>query len=303
MSLDSLLFAVKNAVKNIVRNSLLTFASVIVLAVSLVALGSTFLIIENVNNFVDGVSSENQIVIFLEETLTDEQVAAVGDELANINNLTNIKYESREDSLENYKRQIGEESIEGLDSSVFRPSYVFDIVDLNKYDQTIYMIEQIPGIGMFETGEKAGQPAIRSQHDVIAAIVNIRQVLTIFSAVVIIIFLVLSIFIITNSVKLSVFSRRAEINIMKYVGATDFYIQLPYFIEGLIIGLISGAVSYIVQRFLYNGVIAPIIQDFGFGSALGLDANFGYLFFAFLIMGGLVGMIGSVFPVKKYLQV
>lgn len=303
MSLDSLWFAIKNAFKNVVRNSLLTFASVIVLAVSLVALGSTFLLIENVNNFVNGVSSENQIVVFLDETLTEEQIASVGTALGEINNLTNIQYESREDALENYKKQIGEESIEGLDASVFRPSYVFDIIDLNKYDQTIYMIEQIEGIGLFETGEKAGQPAIRSQHDVIAAIVNIRQVLTVFSAVVIIIFLVLAVFIITNSVKLSVFSRRAEINIMKYVGATDFYIQLPYFIEGLIIGLISGAVSYIVQRLLYNGVIAPIIQDFGFGAALSLDANFGYLLFAFLILGGLVGMIGSVFPVKKYLQV
>ena len=165
------------------------------------------------------------------------------------------------------------------------------------------MIEQIHGIGLFETGEKAGQPAIRSQHDVVAAIVNIRQVLSIFSAVIIAIFFILSVFIITNSVKLSVFSRRTEINIMKYVGATDFYIQLPYFIEGLIIGLISGIVSYVVQRFLYNGMIAPIIQDFGISSALNLDVNFGYLFLAFLITGGLIGIIGSVFPVKKYLRV
>ena len=303
MSFDSFLFAVRNAFHNVIRNSLLTLASIIVLSVSLLALGSTYMVIENVNHFVDSAASENQIVIFLEETLTDEQITQVGEQLKEINNLTNIEYESPEQALENYKQQIGEENIEGLDATVFRPSYIFDIIDLNKYDQTIYSIEQIEGLGKFETGEKAGQPAIRSSHEVVSAIVNIRQVLSIFSAVMIAIFFILSIFIITNSVKLSVFSRRTEISIMKYVGAADFYIQLPYFIEGLIIGLVSGILSYFLQRFLYDALLAPIIQDFGLGAALNMNEHFSFLFLAFLIAGGIVGIIGSVFPVKKYLKV
>ena len=111
MSFDSFLFAVRNAFHNVIRNSLLTLASIIVLSVSLLALGSTYMVIENVNHFVDGAASENQSVIFLEETLTDEQITQVGERLKEINNLTNIEYESPEQALENYKQQIGEENI------------------------------------------------------------------------------------------------------------------------------------------------------------------------------------------------
>ena len=132
-------------------------------------------------------------------------------------------------------------------------------------------------------------------------ILEIRQVLSFLSIWVIALFFVVSMFIIMNSVKLSVYARRLEINIMKYVGATDLFIQLPYFIEGMIIGLLAGVISFFVQFYVYTAVLYPILSD------LFLPLSFtGELYFwipFFLIGGVLIGIIGSVYPVKKYLKV
>ena len=157
---------------------------------------------------------------------------------------------------------------------------------------------------MFESGESAGQPAIRTTKTLINRIVYIKQLLSFFSVVVIIVFFFLSMFIIMNSVKMSVFARRTEINIMKYVGATDFYIQLPYFIEGLLIGLFSGIVSFFVQRMLYVSFISPMLSDIVPGAVLfSFDEHFWLIFGLFALAGSVIGVIGSVFPVKKYLDV
>ena len=148
------------------------------------------------------------------------------------------------------RRKLGSQTVTGLDAAVFRPSFIFDIIDLNKYEQTVYAIEQIDGLGVFESGGSAGQPAIRTTKTLINRIVYIKQLLSFFSVVVIIVFFFLSMFIIMNSVKMSVFARRTEGQrpMMKYVGATDFYIQLPDFIEGLLIGLFSGIVSILCSK-------------------------------------------------------
>ncbi len=304
MSLDGLFFSVKNAISNIFRNYVLTIASIVVLGICLLSLGSTILIVKDADEIVDSVGSENRIVIFLNEDISQTGINDVQNELDKIKNITNIVYESPEQSLKNYADQLGTEAVDGLDASVFRPSFIFDIIDLNKYEQTVYAIEQIEGLGEFESGENAGQPAIRSSKTLINKVVQIKQILSFFSVVIIVIFFFLSMFIIMNSVKMSVFARRTEINIMKYVGATDLYIQLPYFIEGLILGLFSGIVSFFVERLLYNSFISPLLSDVAPGAVLfNFDGSFWIIFALFAATGSIIGIIGSVIPVKKYLNV
>ena len=304
MSFDGFLFSLKNAVYNIFRNYVLTIASVIVLSVCLLSLGSTFLVVQDVDMIVDSVGSENRVVVFLEEDISQVGINDFEKKLGSIKNITNVVYESPQQSLENYTEQLGQESVEGLDASVFRPSFIFDLIDLNKYEQTIYEIQNIEGLGVFESGENAGKPAIRSTKSLVDTVVKIKQVLSFFSGVVIVVFFILSLFIITNSVKMSVFARRTEINIMTYVGATDFYIQLPYFIEGLLIGIFSGVLSFFVERLLYKSFISPVLGDLVRGISLfDFDAHFGLILALFVAFGGIIGVFGSVIPVKKYLNV
>ena len=161
MSFDGFLFSLKNAVYNIFRNYVLTIASVIVLSVCLLSLGSTFLVVQDVDMIVDSVGSENRVVVFLEEDISQVGINDFEKKLGSIKNITNIVYESPQQPLENYTEQLGQESVEGLDASVFRPSFIFDLIDLNKYEQTIYEIQNIEGLGVFESGENAGKPAIQ----------------------------------------------------------------------------------------------------------------------------------------------
>ena len=179
---------------------------------------------------------------------------------------------------------------EALDPETFRASMIFEIVDLSKYDQTLYEISKLDGVG-----------EIQERRDVVEGILEIRQIISFLSVWVIALFFVVSMFIIMNSVKLSVYARRLEINIMKYVGATDFFIQLPYFIEGMIIGLLAGIISFFVQFYVYTAVLFPILSELFTPLSFVGELSFWIPFF--LLGGMLIGVVGSVYPVKKYLKV
>ncbi|MBO5222089.1 MAG: permease-like cell division protein FtsX [Clostridia bacterium] len=291
MSFDSLWFLLKSALNNLYRNLLLTVASVTVLTICLTLLGCTSMVIQNVNAFVDEIG-ESRIAVFLDENMTELDIARFRNELTEIGNVGDIHYETKEQALANYLESIGSGTgmEDALDADTFRASLIFEIIDLSKYDQTLYEIRKMDGVG-----------DIQERRDVVDKIQQVKQALFFLSVLVIFLFFIVSVFIIMNSVKLSVYARRLEINIMKYVGATDFFIQLPYFIEGMIIGLIAGIVSFFVQFYVYNAVLYPLLAELFTPISFLSQLSFWVPFFA--IGGSLIGIIGSVYPVKKYLKV
>ncbi len=302
MSLDSFFFLVKSAVKSIFKNWLLTLASVTVLCVCLVSLGISLLITQNVNLFIEEVGDESQIVLFLDEELdinsNSEKIAEIEAKLRDPNgvgaNIENIYFRSKADSLEEYKSTLGENVwlADDLDNDIFRASFVIEMKDLSKFDQTMYSIEKIDGISR-----------IRDRRDIIQSIEHISRIISFMAFWVILIFVIISVLVITNSVKVSVYSRKHELNIMKYVGATDTFIQLPYFLEGIIIGLFSGILSVIILYVVYSKILSPTISEIGFFVPVPFSSVASLYTICFIIAGGIVGMIGSVFPVKKYLNV
>ena len=291
MSFDSLFFLIKSAFNNLRRNLLLTVASITVLTICLTLLGCTSLVIQNVNTFVDDIG-ESRVAIFLDEDMSDLQVAQFKSQLVSIGNIGEVHYETKDQALANYLASYGSESgIEhALDAEAFRASLIFEINDLSKYDQTLYEIRKLDGIG-----------TISERRDIVNRIQDLKQSMFFISVLVILLFFVVSVFIIMNSVKLSVYARRLEISIMKYVGATDLFIQLPYFIEGLIIGLIAGIISFFAQMYLYTSVLTPLLSEVFTPISFMGQLSFWVPFF--LIGGMVIGVVGSVYPVKKYLKV
>lgn len=291
MSFDSVLFLVKSAFINLRRNLLLTVASVTVLTICLTLLGCTSMVIQNVNSFVDEIG-ESRIAIFLEEDMDDLDVARFQTELVAIGNIGDVRYETKEQALENYLASVGDNTgMEyALEPETFRASFIFEVLDLSKYDQTLYEIRKLDGVG-----------DISERRDIVNKIQQLKQSIFFLSVLVILLFFVVSVFIIMNSVKLSVYARRLEISIMKYVGATDTFIQLPYFIEGLMIGLIAGVISFFAQWYLYSSVLSPILSEL-FTPVSFVD-QFSFWVFFFMVGGMTIGVIGSVYPVKKYLKV
>ncbi len=291
MSFDSLWFLIKSALNNLYRNILLTVASVTVLTICLTLLGCTTLVVRNVNAFVEEIG-ESRIAVFLEEDMDDLDIVRFKEDLIAVGNIGEVTYETKEQALENYLESLGGVTgiEDALDPETFRASMIFEILDLSKYDQTLYEIEKLDGVG-----------EIQERRDIVEGILEIRQIISFLSIWVIALFLVVSMFIIMNSVKLSVYARRLEINIMKYVGATDFFIQLPYFIEGMIIGLLAGIISFFVQFYVYTAILYPILSELFTPLSFIGELTFWIPFF--LIGGVLIGIIGSVYPVKKYLKV
>ncbi len=291
---DSFIFLVKCAFKSIFKNWLLTLASVTVLTICLLILGSSILLFENVNLFIDDVGDESQVVLFLDEDLTSTEINQIHQQLLQIQNIKNVNYESKEIALQNYLESMGENAslFSDISSDVLRNSFIFNIKDLTKFDQTMFEVQKIEGIAR-----------IRERREVVARINDISQVVMMLVFWIIAIFVVVSVLVITNTVKMSVYSRRIELNIMKYVGATDAFIQLPYFIEGIIIGIMSGILTLVLTCFTYTNILSPIIYDFGLFTPISLQSRIVPFGLFFIIAGGLIGMIGSVYPVKKYLNV
>ena len=292
--IDSLFFLIKSAFKNVFKNWLLTIASISILAVCLVVLGSVILIIGNINIFIDEVGHESQVVVYIEDDLGVEEITRINDELKAISNIGKIHYKSNEMILEEYKASLGEDAIlfEDLKADTFRNSFVFNMKDIENFDQTIFEVEKIDGI---ET--------IKERRKLVQRIVEIKDVLMFLSFWIILIFLVVSIVIITNSVKVSVYAKKQEIWLMKYVGATDAFIEAPYFMEGIIIGLVSSVVAIISQIYIYKNVLSPILSDLGFINPITIESVLPIVIIGFLIAGTVVGTIGSAYPVKKYLNV
>lgn len=298
MSFDSFLFIIKRAVSNIFRNIVLSLASVSILVACLLIFGVTIMLSENVTTFIDGVGGETRVVVYLEDGLTDAQIAEYGKKLAQIDNIVkdNIVFESKEQALENYKKTYSGEEYDdinaSLDADIFRNSYIFEVEDLSKFDQTVY-----------EVGKIDGGAEINERRDIVKKLNDVKGIVSFLFACIMIFLFVISIFVITNSVKASVYARKDEIAIMKYVGATDLFIKLPFFIEGLIIGIVAGMISNLLLVAVYNGIISPILAEIDFITPVNISTGHGYLTAIFILVGGFVGVLGSVLPVKKYLKV
>lgn len=291
---DSFFFLIKTAFKNIFRNWLLTIASMSILSVCLVVLGSVMLIFDNINIFIDEVGNENQVVLYLEEGISVDKITEINNSLHNISNIGNVYYKSNEMILEEYKQSLGDDSwlMDDLEADTFRNSFVFNIKDIEKFDQTIYEVEKIDGIA-----------DIKERRDLVQRIVDIKEVLMFLSIWIVAIFLIISLVIITNSIKVSVYAKKQEIWLMKYVGSTDAFIEIPYFMEGMIIGLASGTIAIAAQVYIYEQILEPILSDLGFVNTVNINSVFSILVVGFLLAGAIVGTVGSAYPVKKYLNV
>jgi len=295
MSFDSIFFILGSAFQSIFKNKLLTFVSISVMTICLIVTGSILLIIENANIFMNTIGAQNEIVAYIDESYTQQQINEIDIQFQQITNIKDVLFVSKETAWEDYLKDlentIGYELFKDLGPETLRNKYQFTIIDLNKYDATMYSVKQIEGLDFKENKET------------IDRMIEIRKVLSFLSVWLIVIFLLVSAFIVTNSVKLSIYTRRNEIGIMKFIGATDWFIQIPYFIEGIIIGVTSAILALFLQIYLYNSIISPILSDMNFFIPMNIEEYHGTLVAVFFGFGLIVGFIGSIFPLKKYVDV
>ena len=292
MKFRSIKYFFSEAFGGVIRNRLMSIASIFIVAISYFAL-------TNVNYMLAQIEESIGIAVFLEDDVNSDKVLGINDALVAIDHVENVSYISPEEALDDLKESWdAEEILSGFDESnnPLSSSFEVSLDDISYQEEVVDKIEQIDGVRNIRSSETETQ-----------FLVKINNFLSIFGSALIIVLAAISVVIITNTIKLSVFTRRTEISIMKYVGATDWFIRWPFVIEGIIIGIVGAAIPIIIAWPLYNKLVdviyaqIPMVQNL-VSFKFGIDIFSVLLPFA-LLFGALLGVIGSTISLRKHLNV
>lgn len=293
--MSKLAYFIKEGFKGVWSNRLMSIASIGTLTACLIILGSALLVIYNITVFIEGIEDQNEIAVFLDDHLTQAEIDEVGDQIEQLTNVTECTYISKEQGFETYKSTLGEQSevLAGLeDDNPLPNSYNVRIDDLTLFDQTVYQIEQIPGVDK-----------LRQRSDVADKLVQVRQITMVASVSLIVLLLFVAMFIISNTIKLAMYVRSREINIMKYVGATNWFIRWPFILEGLILGALGAALAYAIQWYIYVYAFEGMLGQLDLITIVSFSQVAFPLAVGFLGLGLIIGIFGSAISIRKYLKV
>ena len=284
--------------RNVFHNKKSSGASLAIMCASMLIFGLFFMIIENLNNAVETLETQQGIQVFIQKTATDAQMEQIGEQIQAIDGVNKVTFVSKEDALNQTKEKLKDKQalIAGWDeSNPFKASYLVTLTDLKLSSQVQDEIKKIDNID-----------SIQSRDETINGLVAIANGVRIVSAVILTLLVLISIFIIGNTIKLTVHARRKEISIMKYVGATDSFIRWPFVIEGIIIGIVAALLSILVLGIAYslitNAAANSIISTMGI-KLLSFTDMTTLLVIVYMVLGIGIGALGSSISMRKYLQV
>ncbi len=294
-------YLLKEGFKSIYKNRVMSFAAIGVLVACMLLIASSMLFSINVTGILGYVEQQNEVVAFLEMDLSTESKEKIDKEVKKVDNISKFDFVSGKDGVLEWMDSLGDDSVylEGLeDEDILPDSYRLKIIDIAKLHETVSSLEKIKGI------EKIVAPI-----DVATTLMNIRSAIYCAGVFIVTILLAVSIVIIGNTIKITVFNQRKEINIMKMVGATDMFIRFPFFIEGCLLGIISATISFFLvwggYELAINWITVNNAMSFhSFANNLVEFKTVALPMYLSLLAGGtLVGVGGSMIFVRKYLRV
>ena len=299
MKYNVLTYLIGEGFSNIFKNKKQAATSFGTMCLIMIFFGMCFMVVGNFNHFIKQVESQQGIRAFIVNDATDEEIKILGEQINEIEGVNTIEFISKDQALQKMKEKFGERSylLDAYnEANVLPASYVVTLTDLNL---TSKVQEEIKGLENIKN--------ITSSDETIATLVKIARGIKIGSYIIILALIVVSVFIISNTIKLTVYARRKEISIMKYVGATNSFIRWPFIVEGVIIGSFSGALSLGVVAGMYI-LMGQNAKFIGFLSKLGLSLlafseMFNIILIIYLILGIGLGVLGSTMSMRKYLKV
>lgn len=294
MKIRGFRYFMSEASKNVFSNGWMSLASIFTVLASLLVFGFFLVLTVNLNYIATQLEGDYEIILIVDETYNKDQVKELGEKIKAVENVKDLTLNTKESRLEEWKTELGAELLEGYEEdNPLRDWYMLTLEDLSQADTTIEIIEGFDGIAKI----------VRNQ-DTIDKLVTMTNYLGRVSIWVMIALALVSVFIISNTIKLTVFTRSKEINIMKFVGATDWFIRWPFIIEGIIIGLIGAIISFIVVAYGYQGILGLIgALDISFVKFKPFSSVVLPLIGAFIGLGVVLGGIGSLISVRKHLKV
>ena len=300
MRTSNVTYLVKKGISSIWKNFLMSFASFCILMVSLLLVSCAVLLMMNVNKIMSNIEDTNEITIYLKEDISDKQVEHIKSVLEKNQDITDVKYYSKEQALDDFRDNMAEysELLDYLDKNPMPETFLVRVKDLSKIRHVVNTVNDIEGV------EQTKAP-----YDFASVLVQIRNTFTLIGGAVLVALVVVSIVIVSNSIRTSVFARRNEISIMRYVGATSGFIKAPFFFEGMFIGILAGAAAWGLTWLIYDSVFAlfsadlTVWQMFGFYGLTPFGDIMWYVLAVNCAAGALLGAVGTVFSTGKYLKV
>ena len=287
--------------RNVFKNKKSTIASLVIMCATMFIFGLFFAVGQNVNHITKTIEEQQGMEVFIYDEATEEQRTELKNKIRSIPYVNTIEEKSKEQALEEMKKMFKDKKFlwatyDG-ENNPFKASFVVTLTDLTKAEEVKTEIA--------DSTEVVSNIEVRT--DTINALIKIADGINIITTVILIILVLISIFIITNTIKLTVHARRKEISIMKYVGATNGFIRWPFMVEGMLIGLISVLISLLILAFSYNAVITQIEQSL-INNRLNIPLLtfpelFQTLLIVYLVLGIGIGALGSAISMKKYLEV
>ena len=295
MSFSTKEYFIKETYKSIRRNGFMSFASISTVAVSLLVLGMFLMIFLNTNNLAQYLESQVQVSVYMQDSATDKELAAVKEKLTKMPGVVKVTQVSKQQALERFKKRLGDQ--EQLLNSLgkdnpFPNSFEVQVDSPERIKVLTPQLGQLPKV---ETA-KFGQ-------EVVKHLFQLTKILR-FGGILLVVFLAMAtLFIISNTIRLTVFARRKEVIIMKYVGATDWFIRWPFLLEGMTLGFFGAVVAFILINSIYSGLLERIHATLAFLPLLPTSPLLLYVDLFLLVAGTGIGALGSYISLRKFLRV
>lgn len=301
MKFSGIRYLTNQGIENIWKNRMMAFASFCVLLVSLLLVGTSVLAYQNITSIVGGVEAKNEIIVYMNEDTSTEKLTQIEYLIQNTSNVADVQFYSKEDEYLALKERMEEYDVlfEALgEDNPLVDSFRVKVKDISQMNKTVSEIQNLDGI-----------LKINAPYEFVSFLTQLRKILTWVMSALIIAMIIVSMVIISNTTRTSVYARREEIHIMKYVGATDTFIRVPFFIEGMVTGFFSGCAALVITWLVYSAVTdmlenqVTLLNIIGIGSIIQFEAIYLYAALAYMLGGALIGAVGSALSTRKYINV
>ncbi len=296
--LNSIAYNVSEGTKSLWRNRSMSMASIASVAASLFVLGVVLSIVLNINNFAIMAQKQfDNIQIFLVDEMDADDIARFRRKIENISGVSKVDFESKDMAMQNLKERWGDDAylLEGLENNPLQNSMIIEVTNITLADEVVNQIKDDKYID-----------SISYYKDVIDKMLTLSRIISTAGLVIILILSVVSLFIIANTIKITLYARKKEINIMKYIGATNWFIRWPFIIEGMTLGFLGSAISLVLVYALYAFVFSKLSTEsyalIG-GYLLPVATIFDNITIVFVSMGIGIGILGSIVSLRRYLKV
>lgn len=295
MKISTIEYFIREVFHSLKRNNWMSVASIGTVAVSLFIFGMFLMLVMNMNKMVESLESQVQIKVYLKDDFTRDEARELEADLKRMQGVEKVTFVPKEEAMERFKERLGDQKtlLEALDETNPLPdSFEVMLLQPELVKTAAESIEKFEGVEAAKYGQ-----------DVMEHLFDITRLIRIFGFALMLVLALATLFIIANTIRLTVFARRKEIAIMKYVGATDWFIRWPFVLEGMVMGLFGSIIASVVLRFTYSGITAKIYNTLAFFPLIP-EQPFLSIITGVVVVGGMImGAVGSAVSIKRFLKV